>query len=307
MSGKRNLRLRPLSPGDADWLLALWNESAEHDSMSPRLLQEKVWGDPDFRPSTALAAEHDGAPLGFAVGVLRTAAGKPQGYVKLLAVRNDSQRLGIGRLLLQNVESVLGQSGALAVRLGESLPNYLVPGVDVRYEGACGFFEARGYRRFDETCNMTVSLDADEFDTKAGERELARSGVVLRRARPADGAAVKQFLDRHWPPWRHEVALSLGRQPPALHLAFRGDELVAFSAFDGNNTGCGSFGPMGTAPRARGLGIGQVLLRRCLRDIKAGGFRQATIPWVAPTGFYTRFVGARLTRRFNRYEKVLKS
>ena len=306
MNGEVTVHVRLLSPADTDWMLALWNECAAFDELSRPLLDEKAWEDPGVQPSLALAAERDGVPQGFCIAVLRRAGETRNGYIKLLAVRPGCQRQGPGRILLQQAESALKGLGAQSVRLGESLPNYLVPGVDKRYAGACHFFEARGYRCFDEACNMTVDLAAAAFDTGAEERELARSGILLRRARPADSETVERFLEQHWPPWRHEVALSLRRRPPALHLAFRGDGLLAFSAFDGNNAGCGSFGPMGTAPQARGLGIGHVLLSRCLRDIRASGFDAATIPWVAPTGFYEHFVGARVTRRFNRYEKVLK-
>ena len=152
---------------------------------------------------------------------------------------------------------------------------------------------------------MTADLRHERFDTEKDEHELARFGIRVRRAESRDNEVLQQFLQRHWPPWQHEVQCSLGRARPAVHLAFRGEELLAFSAYDGNNAGCGSFGPMGTAPTARGLGIGRVLLRRCLRDIKAKGFEQATIPWVAPTGFYEHHVGATIARRFHRYQKEL--
>ena len=52
------------------------------------------------------------------------------------------------------------------------------------------------------------------------------------------------------------------------------------------------FGPMGTAPAGRGLGIGGVLLRRCLQEQKQNGYPSVQIGWVGPVGFYHRACGA---------------
>ena len=115
------------------------------------------------------------------------------------------------------------------------------------------------------------------------------------------------MLDRHWPPWKHEVGVSLCNSPPSLHVAVKNGAIVAFSAWNANNRGTGWFGPMGTAPEARRQGVGQVLLFRCLADMQAMGLMEATIPWVAPVDFYRKTIGAEVSRTFHRYEKVLNS
>ena len=305
MSGAAPVVLRPLEASDNEAVREIWNRAVRHDPLGPGLLREKIQDDEDYRPELALLAQRGNVPEGFAVAVIRETPGGFRAYIKMLAVRLDWQRHGTGGRLLTALESALAERGARTVRLGESLPNYLAPGVDERYETAVRFFEKHGYRRFETACSMTAELERDAFDTADEEVELARAGISVRRASAEDAEAVRLFLQSHWPPWQQEVGASMSRRPPALHLAYRGGELLAFSAFDGNNAGTGSFGPMGTAPSARGLGIGQVLLRRCLKDIKAAGFRRAIIPWVAPTGFYEQHVGAKVTRRFYRYEKEL--
>jgi ribosomal protein S18 acetylase RimI-like enzyme len=305
MSGTGPIDLRPLPVSSVEVALDIWNRSAPHDRLNRELLREKIQGDDDYSPALTLLAQRGSVPEGFAIAVVRE---KPEGvraYIKMLAVLPERQRCGLGSRLLTALEHGFAERGAQTVRLGESLPNYLVPGVDRRYEAAVRFFEKRGYRCFETACNMTAELDHDAFETADEEAELARAGITVRRACDQDTGAVRQFLERHWPPWQQEVRCSMSRRPPALHLAYRGRELLAFSAFDGNNAGTGSFGPMGTAPSARGLGIGQVLLRRCLKDIKAAGFSRAIIPWVAPTGFYEQHVAAKIARRFYRYEKEL--
>ncbi len=65
------------------------------------------------------------------------------------------------------------------------------------------------------------------------------------------------------------------------------------------------FGPMGTAESTRGLGFGAVLLRRCLRDLRANGARRAEIGWVGPKRFYLLTVGATVGRVFWQYGRDL--
>jgi GNAT superfamily N-acetyltransferase len=297
--------LRPLRRTDTEPLLQMWNASARYDPMAPELLEEKTWGDTDFDPAMALVSEQDGDLTGFMVGLARSTADGPLGVIKLAAVAAGHRRRGTGSRLLQSVETLLSNKGARTVRVCESPPNYLTPGIDGRYSAAPHFFEKHGYRRWGEACNMTVDLEGRSFSTADEEQALRGLGIEVRRARPEDAEAVAQLLDRHWPSWNAEVGLSLGNCPPTLHLALHNGEAVAFSAWDANNRGTGWFGPMGTAPGARRQGIGHVLLFRCLSDIAASGQAVATIPWVDPVGFYEQCVSAAVSRIFHRYEKVL--
>ena len=298
------MTLRPLRRADTDELLGLWNRAAAHDPLAPALFEEKVWADPGVMPDLALAAEDGGEIVGFAVGVMRPAEGGPRGVIKLLAVAPKHQREGIGSRLVEALEAAMHDAGATAVRLGESPPNYLTPGLDPRYTRALLLFEKRGYERLQEAYHMEVGLN-QPFDTEEAERALAADGITVRRAAPADRAAVEAFLDEHWPPWQAEVGRTFENEPVSLHLALESGAVLGFSAYDANNVGTGWFGPMGTAAAARGRGVGAVLLKRCLADMKAQGHATSTIPWVAPIAFYAHHVGAEISRIFYRYEKRL--
>jgi mycothiol synthase len=85
-------------------------------------------------------------------------------------------------------------------------------------------------------------------------------------------------------------------------LAVRGDSYLGFACHGGNRSTW--FGPMGTLESERQHGIGTVLLRRCLADIKAAGPVSAQIGWTGPIHFYARAVGARIDRVFWSYRKV---
>lgn len=300
------MKIRTLHETDVESLLALWNRSMRHDQLSPELLEEKIWDDPDFTTDLALVVEHHNQVIAFIMGVIRPAQPVPLGYIKLLTVDQRFQRKGIGSRLLREIEKIIASSDAGTIRIFESAPNYLVPGIDPRYTRALVFFEKHGYQRFGETWNMEADLALRSFETSKEEAALAQKGVTVRRATAADRSALATFLQKHWPAWIAETSRSFVNEPVSLHLALKSEQILGFAGYDCNNQNTGWFGPMGTAEESRGLGIGGVLLRRCLHDLKAQGKRYATIPWVGPLHFYLHYAGAEISRVFYRYQKTLE-
>ncbi|ETX02936.1 MAG: hypothetical protein ETSY1_01875 [Candidatus Entotheonella factor] len=271
--------------------------------MSSSLLHEKVWSDTDVRPDFTWAAEHHGTLIGFSIGVGRQRETGPVGYIKLLAVDTAYHRQGIGSQLLQTTERALQRVGINEVRIGESAPNYLTPGLDQRYLAGKRFFAARGYEHIGTASNLTVDLTQNDFQTVEPEARLAARGITVRRAKSSDTQPVLAVVNAHWPVWHAEVTNALLNIPISLHLALQQGNLLGFAAYDTNNLGTGWFGPMGTVPAAEGQGLGRVLLWRCLRDQKHQGHATAIIPWVGPIDFYTRYAGAQIARTFDRYVK----
>lgn len=285
--------LRPLKEFDGEALLSLLRRSLPFDELSPGLVREKVWGDPDFCARNAWVVEGpDGGLKGFAMGVERNG----RGYLKFLCVDPDHRADGLGGRLLEVVEK--GMS-ATTIRVAESNPNYLVPGVDVRHTVGLLFLDKHGYQKVGETYNLLCDLQGDVF-----EEEPPSTGLRIDRARSQDWPGVELFLARVFPGWLHEVGVMMKNTPVSLHLAWKDGQVVGFSGYDGNNLGHGWFGPMGTDPEQRGLGVGRILLRRCLSDLRAQGHKTCVIPWVGPYGFYARHSLSRIDRVFWRYEKV---
>lgn len=308
MSGTRSspAAIVPLGAIARDRLVAAWNAAAAFDPLTPVLLAEKLDAEPPESAACGFAATTDDAVAGWAFGVMRHCPGGPRGVVKLLAVAPAFRRQGVGTALLAAVEARLAEAGAAAIRFGESAPNYLVPGVDDRCGPLLHLLEGRGYARIGDTVNMAVDLTADAFATDAEEERLAAAGVAVRRATPGDAQALEALVVAHWPSWLPEVTGALSRRPSAVHVACApGGASVGFAAYDGNNVGTGWFGPMGTAPAWEGRGIGRVLLRRCLQDLRRQGLDRAVIPWVGPVAFYEKHAEATVSRRFIRFEKSL--
>ena len=89
----------------------------------------------------------------------------------------------------------------------------------------------------------------------------------------------------------------------SVFAARKKGEIIGFSGYDGNNRGRGFFGPLGVKTDYRGLGLGSVLVRICLQDMRKK-HHQAIIPWVGPVCFYARSVGAMIDRVFWQYQKL---
>jgi len=301
------MNIRPINDTDIEVALALWNRSARFDQMTPELFEEKVFDDPDFRPELTLVAEEQKRLAGFIMGLVRHFNDDKVGFIKLLVVDPAQQRRGLGSELLQRLETALWNAGASHIRILDSSPNYLQPGLDPRYTEAVIFFEHHGYKRFAEALNLEVDLTSRDFTTGMMEEQLRTKGIEIRRAIMGDREDLMRLLERHWKAWIPEVERTLLNYPVTLHIAVQQNRVVGFSAYDGNNLNTGWFGPMGTDPAMQGKGVGGVLLLRCLQDIKAQGHRFAVIPWVGPYRFYSNYAGAKISRVFWRYKKEAAS
>jgi predicted N-acetyltransferase YhbS len=281
-----------------------------------------------------LVAEDGGDVVGVCSGSLGHLAvdGPRRGHVDLLAVSRAAQGRGTGRRLLSGMESALGEMGAAVVLLSGNPPVYAWPGVDARYTVMTCLAERAGYEKYGDAVDMAVSLRGTDLDTGPARERLAAEGIEVRRAKAAEAGPIVDWLrDGPWGAsgWPDEVASALarpepgrqpagwrssGRQPagwqPAgqqhgrgCHIACRGSRYVGFACHGAGRRGW--FGPMGTDAAERQHGIGTVLLRRCLADMRAAGLDTARIGWVGPVRFYARVLGARVERVYWLYRKVL--
>ena len=290
--------------------LELWNSSVEYDQVSSGVFMENVFDDPSAPVTLRHAAFADGDLVGFAISTTHSPR-EGFGCLKMFAVSSQWQRNKIGSSLIKRVETELREQGCVGIRIAECPPNYLQAGLDARSTSVLTFLAAQGFSAFSEAVNMTVDLRTADLDTTRSEAALVQKGLAIRRARADDRQAIMSFLATEFPAWTDEVAVTFVNKPISLHIAERTEQsppkskIIAFSAYDANNLGSGWFGPMGTEVAARGLGIGEVLLKRCLADLLQQKHTEAVIPWVGPIAFYSKTVGATLSRTFVRLEKAL--
>lgn len=308
--------MRQATPDDLPTLRTLARAALVHDPDAPAIV-DLLWN--AAADGCRIVAEDSGgeaaqqaAPttLGFALGSLRPPRdGQPAtGHVDLLVVAAGHRGRGIGRALLAEIERRLIAAGAARLRIRGNPPNYAWPGIDVRYTPAVCLADSAGYERLLDGANMVVDLAAAAgdglLDTDADERRLAALGVEIRRGGPEDEEPLREWVKGEFGgSWAAECTMALRHEPPTLHLAVRDGAFLGFAAHGAQRVPV--FGPMGTDEAARGLGIGAVLLRRCLADQRDAGVAVAEIGWVGPVRFYSRAVGARLGRVFWAYEKAV--
>lgn len=290
--------IRPAVPAELPAVGELARAALALDASEAPQIVSRLSAPPEGRQWTALVT-----PDLHGVVFASTSSTEGVGHVDLLAVHPSAQGRGVGRTLVGAAEGWLREQGVHEVRLAGNPPCYAWPGVDVRYTPASCLAESLGYERYRTAWNMTADLSGyvpGGADRPSGEElaRLASAGVALHSAPAGERSAVMEFAREHWnDAWAWEVAQASG-----CHYATRHGEILGFAAWGARP---GWFGPMGTAEAARGLGVGGVLLRRCLEEQALAGQRSAQIGWVGPVRFYARAVGARVERVFWLYRRTL--
>jgi len=122
-------------------------------------------------------------------------------------------------------------------------------------------------------------------------REVAASGVTLRRARGFEKHTVAAFGREHFSTkWVSEIEVAFSRQPVACFIATRDGKVLGFACFE--TTQRGFFGPTGVIESARGIGLGKALLFKALDALRELGYAYAIIGGVGPREFYAKNCGA---------------
>lgn len=275
-----------------------------YEDITEELAKEKIFDDPDFDPEKALKAIINSEIVGFMQGVVREFKSRRTGFIKLFVTDEKWRRQGIASALLKVIEEKLWSENIEEIRILDSSPNYLQPGLDPRYTEAYVFITRKGYEKFDEDVNMEVDLEGQDFSTDREKEDLLSQGIEIKRASPEDRQSVFSFIDENFATSRKEVEVSFRNRPISTHIGLKDGRVIAFATYDANNLNTGWFGPMGTLKECRGMGIGRILLKRCLEDIRLQDHKIATIAWVGPIAFYNDTVGANVTRVFWRFKKT---
>lgn len=299
------MEIRKLSTTDIQEAAKFCRMNMQYDIMPDYLFKEKTFDDPDFDPDLALLAVENGEIIGFMMGVIRNQKFGRTGYIKLMAVKQSRRREGIATKLYKIIYDKFIETKCERIRIYESHPNYLMPGIDPRYTEAICFVERHGFKKFNDTANLLCELIGKNFDTSEEEAKLKDDGIIIKRVESSDEKKLLEFIKKEFELWVPEVQNALKNDPKSIHIAIYDNEVVGFSAYDTNNLNIGWFGPMGTSPKMRGKKIGGVLLKRCLKDQQTQGHQFAIIPWVGPIPFYSHYCGAKVDRVFWRYEKEL--
>jgi GNAT superfamily N-acetyltransferase len=264
---------------DAAQIAAFTRVAMPYDLLSTTSVRRSIFADTDPQ---CVVAVYDGGLDGVAVAVVRG----PIAWVKLLAVHPSARRAGVGTALLGKLETFCRDAGAKTLAVGNCAPYYVVPGVDARSTDASCFFEARGFNRTGEAVNLGVRLV-----------DLAEPKLPCRVADADHLERLRPWVGKFHPHWINELERGVALQSCLVHRD------LGFACIDVNREGW--FGPTATHPDARGQGIGTATLLAALRLMRDRGHEHAEIAWAEALPFYSKAVGARVSRVFWWYGKAL--
>ena len=299
------MEIRELADDDLPTLLDLCRRTLPLDLFSLPALRRHLLEEPNRHPAYQLSM-WDGARLaGVMVGGAREGQGRPEAWVRLFVIDPADRRQGLATRLLAELESRLRADGYTRLFVGNSVPNYFWPGLDIRYTAGLCFLQTSGFQRAGDAVNMQVDLLARDWDTTDAEARLGQAGFTFRRLMPGDREQFGAWLREHWSAvWHYEALASYANDPISTFVALADGRICAFAAYN-TTTFAHVFGPTGTEPALQGRGLGRVLFLRCMRDLQDMGHQAAEICWVGPIAFYARVADAWISRTFWFLEKEL--
>lgn len=302
---------------DEPGLLAAWNAALPWDQVDTATFRRKVLLDPNFHPDWLLVAEQEGQVVGFCLCLIRrvplegVGLDADKGWITAMGVIPEARGQGIGATLIRAADGLFLKAERRSVSIAPYAPNYFVPGVDVeRYAAGVAFLQEQGFVTVTEAISMDanlVLLDLSGFDLR--EARLAEQGITVRNLTSADLPALLGFLHDHmygdWLRHARELLTDATRGLATLDnftVAVRGDEVVGYCQFEGEH-----FGPFGVRDDLQGMGIGTVVLGRCLQTMRRHGHHNAWVLWTSDDTadkVYGKF-GFTVTRRFAVLRKEL--
>jgi ribosomal protein S18 acetylase RimI-like enzyme len=282
------VEIRPYQGTDETEVLAVWRASMTHDRVSAAVFHTKVLLDSNFLPENLPVAVEDGRIVGFVLAITRQTPLFLQGlepdkaWITAFGVHPDYQRQGIGRALFEYIFQRM--QGRKTLEIAPYVPNYFVPGLDVAaYPGTIKFLKARGFTTFERAISMGANLTGFQIppDILELERKREQEGLTIRPVTSTDLPDLMPFIATYfgWDWYRHAQEYLLEyfgdstSQVCVMVARLRG-EVVGYCQQRRER-----FGPFGVRPDMRNLGVGRLLLFRCLAEMCARQVYYAYFLW----------------------------
>jgi mycothiol synthase len=276
------MEIRPYRGSDEAQLLEVWNAAMTHDTLSADQFHTQVLLDPNFHPTHLPVAVEDGRVVGFVLALTRQVPLFLQGleeaksWITAFGVHPNYQRRGIGSALFEHIIALLRANGRKTLDISPYVPNYFVPGVDIHaYPGTIAFLENRlGFKTLYNAISMGADLTGFQIPEHILEMERKReeeNGLKIRPITSADLPDLMPFIIKHfgWDWYRHAQQYLLeyfGGNPGQICflVARQHGEVVGYCQQRRER-----FGPFGVQSDKRNMGIGRLLLFRCLSMMSA--------------------------------------
>jgi ribosomal protein S18 acetylase RimI-like enzyme len=257
-----------------------------------------------FDPSLSVVlTEESGEIIAFFMGVLRKSLilkrFRKVAVLKFFIVHKDWRNRGIGTYLINHLTEKIEKSDNKSFRMKfevmSSAPDYWYPGLDPRLTEAFFFLKKHGFKKGIERINLCKSLG----DISSERPPSAYKGYRVKRAEKSDEEELVRlsFMPKlyQWSFWPDEIILSFQNSPITTFIVIdlTSEKIIGWASHSIQFPG--SFGPTGVKKSERGRGLGKLLLKWCLWDLKTNfDVDQMIINWVQEntTYFYSKSIGA---------------
>ncbi len=224
--------------------------------------------------------------------------------LKFFVVRKDWRRKGLGthlfELLIEKVNASEFKCFKMKFEVGSSKPAYFLPGLDPRHTEAYFFLEKIGFKMGKERINLEVNIDTipdDPPEKLISNFEISRADI---ESKPELSKLKFMPIIYRRSAWPKEILLSFMNTPITTFIAKnRGSGKIEGWASHSIHF-LGSFGPTGVSKKVRKKGLGSLLLKWSLWDLKRLGAKQIRILWVEldTVKYYLKSVGAHISETF---------
>ena len=317
------MEIRPYRGADETQLLSVWQQAITHDRISPAIFRTKVLLDPNFQADNLLVAVENDRIVGFVLALTRRVPLYLQGlepdksWITAFGVHPDFRHQGIGRALFTRILNQLKADGRKTVDISPYTPNYFAPGVDSQnYPGTIAFLQnVFGFKIVEQPISMGINLTNFQIPLEIVALQAQRERedeLIIREVSSEDLPDLMPFISDNfgWDWYRHlqeylvEYFGDSSRQVCFLVARLKG-RVVGF---------CGQraerFGPFGVDASVRNLGIGRILLFRCLAEMSARQVYYTYFMWTEENaarlyslaGFQKRREYAILSKNLDDYE-----
>jgi mycothiol synthase len=301
----QSLRFEPVSPQNVEKVHLMCEDNVKFISHGLDIFKKATINSNFFMPEYSIVALNDrDEPVAFFMVQFK----KPYVFkkrdvavLKFFVVRKDWRYKGLGTYIFTEILSRIKNSKFKCFRMKldvmVSAPDYWYPGLDPRHTRAFFFLKKLAFRKGSERVNLSVDLNTISEEKPPNQKDE----FIIERAREVDieELASLSFIDKkyRWSYWPEEIKLSFSNLPITTFVARdskNNNKIIGWATHSVGFPGC--FGPTGVSRRVRRKGLGGLLLRWCLWDLKNQGIDECIIRWVGEntTYFYLKSVGARI-------------
>ncbi|MBT9168950.1 MAG: Acetyltransferase YpeA [Syntrophomonadaceae bacterium] len=263
-----SISIQPLQQTDLPSLVSLYNvsyaDSPEFVPLDVRTLGYLTFRHPRFDPAFTLVAWCNSNPVGFVL-LHRYEEHGAAAVIKVICVKPEFRRRGIGKELLKEASEFAAKSGLMIL---------IAPQVDERNQLALQFFESLGFRPISHICSLRRNLQ-NYFPRKGkmpkGTRVAKCTEVSVAELTEAYNVIFKD----------HQGGLSSGDLEhlignpnfikEASFVAKDSGKIVSLLMNEKRGTSAHIF-YLGTIPSYEGRGLATLLLDIALRSCKELGF-----------------------------------